>query len=61
MLRRLVNFFKGVMDEMRKVSWPSKEEVIASSVVTIVFILILSVILGLVDFLASTLIGLLLR
>ena len=61
MLRRLVNFFKGVMDEMRKVSWPSKEEVIASSGVTIVFILILSVILGLVDFLASTLIGLLLR
>jgi|FaiFalDrversion2_1042247.scaffolds.fasta_scaffold07575_3 preprotein translocase subunit SecE len=61
MFRRLIDFFKGVIDEMRKVSWPSKEEVIASSAVTIVFILILSLILGLVDFIASTLIGLLLR
>jgi preprotein translocase subunit SecE len=61
MFRRLIDFFKGVIDEMRKVSWPSKEEVIASSTVTIVFILILSLILGLVDFIASTLIGLLLR
>jgi preprotein translocase subunit SecE len=61
MFRRLIDFFKGVIDEMRKVSWPSKEEVIASSRVTIVFILILSLILGLVDFIASTLIGLLLR
>ncbi len=61
MFRRLIDFFKGVIDEMRKVSWPSKEEVIASSRVTIVFILILSLILGLVDFIVSTLIGLLLR
>jgi preprotein translocase subunit SecE len=61
MFRRLIDFFKGVIDEMRKVSWPSKEEVVASSTVTIVFILILSLILGLVDFIASTLIGLLLR
>jgi preprotein translocase subunit SecE len=61
MFRRLIDFFKGVIDEMRKVSWPSKEEVIASSAVTIVFVLILSLILGLVDFIASTLIGLLLR
>jgi preprotein translocase subunit SecE len=61
MFRRLIDFFKGVIDEMRKVSWPSKEEVIASSTVTIVFILVLSLILGLVDFIASTLIGLLLR
>jgi preprotein translocase subunit SecE len=61
MFRRFIDFFKGVIDEMRKVSWPPKEEVIASSTVTIVFILILSLILGLVDFIASTLIGLLLR
>jgi len=61
MFKGIINFFKSVIDEMKKVSWPTKEEVISSSTVTIIFVLLLSIILGLVDFLASTLIGLILR
>lgn len=61
MFKRIVKFFKDVIDEMKKVSWPPKEEVISSSAVVIVFIIILSIILGLVDFLASTLIGFILK
>ncbi|MFN4244706.1 MAG: preprotein translocase subunit SecE [Brevinematia bacterium] len=60
-MKSIVNFFKDVIEEMKKVSWPPKEEVISSSGIVIVFILILAVILGLVDFIASTVIGLLLK
>lgn len=46
---------------MKKVSWPPKEEVIASSGVVIVFLIIMAIILGFVDFVASTVVGLILK
>ncbi|MGC8766220.1 MAG: preprotein translocase subunit SecE [Brevinematia bacterium] len=60
-MKKIFKFFADVREELKKVSWPTKEEVLSSSAVVIVFILILSLILGFVDFLASTIIGLILR
>ncbi|MCX8028410.1 MAG: preprotein translocase subunit SecE [Brevinematales bacterium] len=60
-MKTIVKFFKDVAEEMKKVSWPPKEEVISSSWVVIVFIIILSIILGIVDFISSTIVGLILK
>lgn len=60
-MKKIFKFFVDVREELKKISWPTKEEVLASSAVVIVFIIILSLILGAVDFLASTIIGLILR
>lgn len=50
-MKKIVQFFKDSYAELRKVVWPSKEDVIASVKVVVVSTLITAVILGLIDFL----------
>ncbi len=45
----LKNFFKDVKSELLKVSFPSKQETIGSTTVVIVFTVIVSLFLALVD------------
>lgn len=49
MFQRLVKFIKEVRNELKRVSWPSAEELRGSTTVVIIVILILSVFIGLVD------------
>ncbi len=49
MFRRLVKFVKEVRSELKRVSWPSREEIRGSTTVVIVIVLILAVFIGLVD------------
>ena len=48
-LEKFVVFFKEVNAELRKVTWPTKEELIGSTIVTIVVSLIMSLFIGIVD------------
>jgi preprotein translocase subunit SecE len=48
-LERFTKFLKEVSAELRKVTWPSKEELIGSTIVTIVVSLIISVFIFIVD------------
>ena len=50
-MKKMVQFFKDSIAELRKVVWPSKEDVIASVKVVVVSTLITAVLLGLIDFL----------
>ncbi len=50
-MKKMVQFFKDSYAELRKVVWPSKEDVIASVKVVVVSTLITAVLLGLIDFL----------
>jgi preprotein translocase subunit SecE len=50
-MKKIVQFFKDSYAELRKVVWPSKEDVIASVKVVVVSTLITAVLLGLIDFL----------
>ena len=54
-------FVKEAYAEMKKVSWLSKKEVIGSTGVIIVFIIMVSLFIGLVDLLLVRLTGFLLR
>ena len=62
---RFVNFFKGIgrsfknmFHELKKVSWPTKKDMINYSVVVFVFMIVMGVIIGLFDLGAGALIKL---
>jgi preprotein translocase subunit SecE len=49
-MRKIVQFLKDSYAELKKVVWPSREEVGASTKVVIVSVIIFAVVLGTVDF-----------
>ncbi|UCE72213.1 MAG: preprotein translocase subunit SecE [Nitrospiraceae bacterium] len=61
MFNKIKNFLKEVKIEMKKVVFPSKDEVVGSTKVVIVLVLVIAVFLGFVDFVLSKLIGILVR
>jgi preprotein translocase subunit SecE len=54
---KIKNFFREVKVELKKVVFPSREEVIGSTKVVVVLVLIVAVFLGLIDLVLSKLIG----
>ena len=63
--KKAVTFFKGIgrffmnmKHELKKVSWPSKKEMINYSVVVFAFMLVMTVIIGMFDFAAGALVNL---
>ena len=50
-MKKIVQFFKESVAELKRVVWPSRESVASSTKVVIVSIAIFAVVLGLVDFL----------
>ena len=49
MVEKIKKFLKEVVAEMRKVTWPTKNELIGSSLVTVVVSLIVAIFIGIVD------------
>ncbi len=49
MWNKIKQFFSEVISEMKKVSWPSRQELIGSTVVVITLVAILSLYIGAVD------------
>ncbi|NLC44553.1 MAG: preprotein translocase subunit SecE [Clostridiales bacterium] len=54
----IVKYFRGVVSEVKKVSWPSRKELINTTIIVVSFILIFSVIVGLIDLGLGTLLEL---
>lgn len=50
-MKKLTQFFKDSYAELRKVIWPSKEDVLASVKVVVLSTIAMAAILGFVDFL----------
>jgi preprotein translocase subunit SecE len=50
-MKKIVQFFKDSYAELRKVVWPSREDVIASTKVVLVSTLVMAAVLGLIDYL----------
>ena len=49
MLKRMKQFISEVVAEMKKVSWPDREELIGSTVVVFAVVAILSLYIGVLD------------
>jgi preprotein translocase subunit SecE len=50
-MKRIVQFFKDSFAELKKVQWPTREEVGSNTRVVLVSVLIFATIFGIVDFL----------
>jgi len=48
-LKELKDFAEGVQVEMRRVTWPDREQLRNATAVVLVFVIILAVIIGLMD------------
>ena len=57
--QRIAKPFKNMYYELKKVTWPSKEKLIAYSIIVLVFMLFMGVVIGLLDMGASALIRML--
>jgi preprotein translocase subunit SecE len=49
MFGKFVKYLKEIKAELTKVTWPSRQELIGSTIVTIVVTLIISIFIGIVD------------
>lgn len=52
-MKKIVRFLVGVKDEMKKVRWPKKKEMITYSLATISFIIVFAVFFGGLDFILA--------
>jgi preprotein translocase subunit SecE len=53
-MKKIIRFFKESFAELKKVTWPSREEVASSTKVVLVSVILIALALGLVDFLIFT-------
>lgn len=57
--QRIRRWFKETAGELRKVTWPTREEAIALTRIVLIVTIIMSAILGILDFIFARLVGLL--
>jgi preprotein translocase subunit SecE len=50
-MKKIIRFFKESFAELKKVTWPSREEVASSTKVVLVSVILIAAALGIVDFL----------
>ena len=61
MFGRIKNFFREVKIELKKVVFPSRDEVVGSTKIVVVLTIIIAVFLYSIDLILSTLVGMLLK
>jgi|TARA_B100000809_G_C14668928_1_gene362467 preprotein translocase subunit SecE len=49
-MNKIINYFKGISVELKKVSWLSKEQLLNSTVIVGIFSLIICIFLFILDF-----------
>ena len=49
-MKKIIQFFKDSYAELRKVVWPGREDVVASTKVVVVSTVLMAIALGFVDF-----------
>ena len=55
-MKKIFEYFQGVRQEMAKVTWPSKDEVVSHTALVVVFALVLSLVVGAFDFVLQLLV-----
>ena len=57
MFEKIKTFFKEVSVELKKVSWPTRQQTVSATVVVIVVTFIVAFFLGIVDIILANLVG----
>jgi preprotein translocase subunit SecE len=58
--QKIKQFLNGAKAELRKVTWPSKKQTLASTAVVIIIVFIVAVYLGIVDYVLAKIVKLIL-
>ena len=58
---RIAAAFKNMAAELKKVAWPSREDLINYSLVVIAFVVVLAIVVGVLDTASSALVRMLMR
>lgn len=61
MLKKAQEFLRGVQTELRKVTWPNRRELIGSTIIVIVLVIIVAFYIGFVDFVFSRLLNMMVQ
>jgi preprotein translocase subunit SecE len=61
MLKQFSTFFSEAKAELKKVSWPTRKEIIDSTIVVIVSVIIMAVFIGSVDFVLARMVQFIIR
>jgi preprotein translocase subunit SecE len=61
MIKKIIQFLKEVKNELKKVTWPGRKEVINSTIVVLIATAILTIFLYLVDVGLSRLVGIIIK
>jgi preprotein translocase subunit SecE len=61
MREKVVNFFREVRGEFQRISWPSRAEIIGLTTLVIIIVIVLSIYVGMWDFIFQRVIALLLQ
>ncbi|MEL7627207.1 MAG: preprotein translocase subunit SecE [Anaerolineaceae bacterium] len=59
LFQKIKNWWRQTIGELRKVTWPTKEEALALTRIVLIVTVIMSAILGVLDFIFARLVGLL--
>jgi preprotein translocase subunit SecE len=60
LIKTAIQFFKGAYYELSKATWLGKKEVIGTTVVVVVFVIIMSIFVSIVDMFLGTIVGVIL-
>lgn len=59
-ISKSTQFLQEVIRELKKVTWPDKKQIIASSIVVIILVVIVAIYVGIIDFVLSKILAVLL-
>ncbi|MEO0124133.1 MAG: preprotein translocase subunit SecE [candidate division WOR-3 bacterium] len=61
MIKKIIDYIKGVYLEMRRVSWPTKNELVSSTVIVIIVSIFVALIIFVLDRIFTALLGIVIR
>ncbi|BAV58783.1 hypothetical protein AGMMS5026_08810 [Endomicrobiia bacterium] len=60
LIRTFIQFFKESYYELTKVTWLGKKEVVGTTIIVIIFVIIMSIFVSVVDLFLGTVVGIIL-
>lgn len=51
-MKKILNFLKESYGELKKVNWPSRDDVVSQTILVVVSLMIVSIALAIIDFLS---------
>ncbi len=61
MINKIIDYIKGVYLEMRRVSWPTRKELVGSTVIVILISIFVALIIFVLDRIFTALLGIIIR